>query len=109
MGPVKVAALAVEKLANRTAEVSLGSLVKTKPSPVPSGDALVFITSTVLEELTSQSSATVLFTMASVNSTALRTDHIMVAEEPQVALQVRSEPINLNFWAADGSKIKVEE
>ena len=47
--------------------------------------------------------------MASVNSTALRTDHIMVAEEPQVALQVRSEPISLNFWAPDGSKIKVEE
>lgn len=38
-----------------------------------------------------------------------RTDHIMVAEEPQVALQVRSEPISLNFWAPDGSKIKVEE
>ena len=70
----------------------------------------MFISSTVLEELTSQaSSSTVLFTMASVNSTALRTDHIMVAEEPQVALQVRSEPISLNFWAPDGSKIKVEE
>lgn len=33
----------------------------------------------------------------------------MVAEGPAVASQVRAEPIHLNFWAGDGTRIKVEE
>ena len=69
------------------------------------------ISSRVLEEVAALAgSESLLFSMASVVSPALRTDHILLAAEPGVtAWQAQSEALHLNFWTENGTRIDVEE